>query len=229
MIRNMFRIVLTFLSCTLLATGAVAQAAETAPVDAAKPAHQLELTTMVQSQIHYLLFLPKSYSAKGEPAPLILFLHGSGERGSDLNLVKKWGPPAIVESNPDFPFMVLSPQVPEGGWWQREQLKAMIDDVTARYNVDRHRIYITGLSMGGFGTWEMIMAYPHLFAAAAPICGGGVPLFVRSIKDMPVWAFHGKKDEAVPEEQSANMVAALKEAGGDVKYTVLPDGGHIDA
>lgn len=183
----------------------------------------------VKSQLNYLLFTPKSYAEKGEPVPLIIFLHGSGERGTDLNKVKAWGPPAIVEKNPDFPFMVASPQSPENEWWHADQLKQMIDQIIATHNVDRHRIYLTGLSMGGFGTWDLAIRYPEYFAAIAPICGGGVPLLVGKLKDTPTWVFHGMKDEAVAESYSAAMVAALKAAGGDVKYTVLPEGGHIDA
>jgi predicted peptidase len=190
---------------------------------------QQAMTTTVRTQINYLSFFPKSYSAKGDPVPLIVFLHGSGERGSDLNKVKAWGPPAIAEKNPDFPFMVVSPQVPEGEWWHANLLKGMIDDVLAKYNVDRHRVYLTGLSMGGYGAWDLAIRYPDYFAAIAPICGGGNPIAVERLKAVPTWAFHGKKDDAVPEQESAKMVAALKAAGGDVKYSVLPEGGHVDA
>jgi predicted peptidase len=105
----------------------------------------------------------------------------------------------------------------------------MIDDVLANYNVDKSRIYLTGLSMGGFGTWDLAVSYPNYFAAIAPICGGGNPILVSRLKDIPVWVFHGKKDDAVPEQQSALMVEALKKIGADVVYTVLPEGGHVDA
>jgi predicted peptidase len=190
---------------------------------------QKPAVTTVQTQIHYLMFFPKSYSEHGEPVPLIIFLHGSGERGSDLNKVKAWGPPAIVEKNADFPFMLVSPQVPENEWWHADELKGMIDEVLSKYNVDRHRVYLTGLSMGGFGTWDLAINYPEYFAAIAPICGGGIPLLARKLKGIPTWAFHGKKDPNVPEHYSADMVEALKAAGGNVKYTVLPEGEHVDA
>lgn len=190
---------------------------------------QESMTTVVQTKVNYLAFFPKSYSEKGKPVPLIIFLHGSGERGSDLDKVKAWGPPAIVEKNPDFPFMVISPQAPEGEWWHADLLKGMIDDVLAKYNIDRHRVYLTGLSMGGFGTWDLAIRYPDYFAAIAPICGGGNTILINRLKDVPTWVFHGKKDQFVPEQQSAAMVDALKAAGGDVKYTVLPEGSHQDA
>ena len=190
---------------------------------------QQAMVTTVRSQLNYLLFTPKSYSKTGQPVPLIIFLHGSGERGTDLELVKKWGPPALVEKNPDFPFMVVSPQLPENEWWHADQLKAMLDEVLATHNVDRHRVYLTGISMGGFGAWDLAIRYPDYFAALAPICGGGVPLMAGKLKEIPTWAFHGMKDEAVPEQYSAAMVAALKTAGGNVKYTTLPEGNHVDA
>jgi predicted peptidase len=186
-------------------------------------------TATIQTKINYLTFLPKSYSAKGAPVPLIIFLHGSGESGSDLNKVKAWGPPAIAEKDPEFPFMVVSPQAPQGEWWHARVLKGMIDEVLAKYNVDRRRVYLTGLSMGGYGAWDLAMNYPQYFAAIAPICGGGNTIRIGNLKKVPTWAFHGLKDDAVPEQESARMVAALKAAGGDVKYTVLPEAGHVDA
>ena len=190
---------------------------------------QKKMKTNIQAEVNYLMFLPKDYSKEGKPSPMIVFLHGSGERGTDLDKVKAWGPPAIVEKNPDFPFVVLSPQCPEGQWWNTYLLKGMIDDVLANYNIDKSRIYLTGLSMGGYGAWDLATAYPDYFAALAPICGGGNPLLAFQLKDIPVWVFHGKKDESVPEQQSAIMVDALKKIDADVVYTVLPEGGHVDA
>lgn len=208
-----------------LLAAALALSSATAAVQPAQKAR----TITVPANISYLTFLPKSYSAKGAPVPLIIFLHGSGERGSDLNKVKAWGPPAIADKDPAFPFMVVSPQAPDGEWWHANLLKGMIDEVLARYNVDRSRVYLTGLSMGGYGAWDLAIRYPGYFAAVAPICGGGTPVQVARMKQVPTWAFHGMKDDAVPERESARMVAALKAAGGDVKYTLLPEAGHVDA
>src|SRR5665648_324006 len=183
---------------------------------------QQKMKTTIQAEINYLLFLPKDYAKTGKPSPMIVFLHGSGERGTDLEKVKAWGPPAIVEKNPDFPFIVVSPQCPEGQWWNTYLLKGMIDDMLAKYNVDKSRVYLTGLSMGGFGAWELAMTFPDYFAAVAPICGGGNPLLASKLKNTPVWVFHGMNDKSVPEQQSAIMVDALKKIGADVEYTVLP-------
>lgn len=196
-----------------------------APAQPAQTPHSMT----AHGKIRYLVFLPKSYAPKGTPVPLIVFLHGSGERGSDLNKVRAWGPPAIADKDPDFPFMVVSPQVPDGEWWHANLLKAMLDEVLARYNVDRSRVYLTGISMGGYGAWDLAINYPDYFAAIAPICGGGNTLRIGQLRQVPAWVFHGLKDQSVPERESASMVAALKAAGGDVKYTVLPTAGHADA
>lgn len=217
--RPLFRLALAGLA--LCTAGALLAAPAKSP--------QQARSTSVKAKIHYLTFLPKTYSAKGNKVPLIVFLHGSGERGSDLDKVKAWGPPAIVEKDPDFPFMVVSPQVPDGQWWDTYLLKSMLDDVLKRYNVDPKRVYLTGISMGGYGAWDLAIKHPDYFAAVAPICGGGIARMAGRLKDVPVWAFHGLKDEAVPEAESARMIEALRAQGGNVKYTVLPEAGHIEA
>lgn len=173
----------------------------------------------------YLLYLPENYSKKGEPFPLILFLHGSGERGTNLEFVKKHGPPKVAEAM-KLPFVVVSPQCPENVWWDVEGLKFLLDDIIKKYNIDRARIYLTGLSMGGYATWEMAWKYPEYFAAVAPVCGGGNKHRVCRMKDVPVWAFHGAKDDVVPLEVGREMVEALKKCGGDVEFTVYPAANH---
>jgi predicted peptidase len=176
---------------------------------------------------NYLLFLPDGYNEQ-KSWPMILFLHGAGERGDDLELVKKHGPPKIVEEKKDFPFIVVSLQCPGGSSWTKENefLKELLDDIEARYKVDKERIYLTGLSMGGFGTWSLACAYPERFAAIVPICGGGEPSEASKIKDMPVWAFHGVKDKVVSVEKSREMVNAVNSVGGNAKLTVYPEAGH---
>jgi predicted peptidase len=176
----------------------------------------------------YLLFLPDGYSKNKQGWPLILFLHGAGERGSDLKKVKVHGPPKIVEKQKDFPFIVISPQCPEDDWWtdKIEVLINLLDDIVARYNVDTDRVYLTGLSMGGYGSWALAAEYPQRFAAVAPICGGGNRIMAFRLKDVPVWAFHGAKDNVVPLKQSEEMVDAIKARGGDAELTVYPEAGH---
>ena len=176
----------------------------------------------------YLLFLPAGYGEKEQKWPLILFLHGAGERGDDLEKVKVHGPPKIAEKKKDFPFIVVSPQCPEEKWWPNEidMLTNLLDDIVGRYEVDEERIYLTGLSMGGYGAWRLATEEPERFAAMAPICGGGIPALAEKLKDVPVWAFHGAKDEVVPLKESEDMVNALKACGGQVKLTVYPEAGH---
>jgi predicted peptidase len=176
-------------------------------------------------KLRYLLFLPEGYADDDKKWPLMLFLHGSGESGDDLEKVKKHGPPKIVEGKTDFPFIVVSPQSRRRGW-NPDALKVLLDEIVDRYPVDRDRVYLTGLSMGGYGTWSLAAAYPGYFAAIAPICGGGDPNDADKLNDLPIWVFHGAKDEAVPLRRSEEMVDALKEAGADVKFTVYPEAGH---
>ncbi|HEX41478.1 MAG TPA: phospholipase [Phycisphaerales bacterium] len=202
---------------------------ETKPVaTAGQHALSFEKQITLNVRCGYLLYLPAGYEPAGKKWPLMLFLHGAGERGSDLNKVKLHGPPKLVEQGKDLPFIVVSPQCPAGQWWpdQVETLKALVDTVAAEYAVDAVRIYVTGLSMGGYGTWALAGAYPDTFAAAAPICGGGQPFTAGKLKTVPVWAFHGAKDSVVPLSQSENMVEALNRAGGSAKLTVYPDANH---
>jgi predicted peptidase len=183
------------------------------------------LDTQVRVQMGYLLYLPKDYD-KQDSWPLLLFLHGSGERGDDLELVKVHGPPKLIAAGKDFPFIVVSPQCPKDQWWEPVELVALLDEICRKYKVDADRIYVTGLSMGGFGVWRLAMYAPHRFAAIAPICGGGETYWTKQFAHLPVWAFHGGKDEGVPPERSTAMVESLKKEGGSPKLTVYPEAGH---
>lgn len=174
--------------------------------------------------VNYWFYLPEEYY-NNEETPLLLFLHGAGERGDSLDLVKKHGPPKILE-NESMPFIVVSPQCPKEQWWDVELLNALVEKIISGYNADRQRVYLTGLSMGGYGTWALAAKHPDKFAAIAPICGGGDPEWAEALKNTPVWVFHGAKDNVVPHERSIEMVEALKKAGGEVKFTLYPDANH---
>ncbi|MBI1924098.1 prolyl oligopeptidase family serine peptidase [Candidatus Poribacteria bacterium] len=191
-------------------------------------AHTFEAQITKTVRLNYLLFLPKGYGEAEKKWPVILFLHGAGERGDDVELVKKHGIPKIVEQREDFPFIAVSPQCPQDSWWTSEvdALNALLDKIVAKYAVDKDRIYLTGLSMGGYGTWRLATEYPERFAAIAPICGGGAPEKACVLKEMPVWVFHGAKDTVVKPEESEKMVEALKACGGDVRFTFYPDANH---
>jgi predicted peptidase len=174
----------------------------------------------------YLISLPEGYGTVDQKWPLVLFLHGAGERGADLELVKKHGPPRLIAEGKTFPFIMVAPQCPEGQWWSEDVLIALLDKIESDYSVDRSREYLTGLSMGGFGTWRLAMLNPDRFAAIMPVCGGGDEKLICAIKNVPAWAFHGAKDPVVPLSESQKIVDALKACGGDPKLTVYPEAGH---
>ena len=211
------------LACLAVTAALLTFADRTVSADQQEKHFEKEIT--VKAKLDYLLFLPDGYANSDKPWPLILFLHGAGESGHDLAKVKIHGPPKIVESKTDFPFIVVSPQSPGRGW-NPDALKGLLDDILANYRVDHDRVYLTGLSMGGYGAWTLAAAYPDYFAAVVPICGGGDPAEATKLKDLPIWVFHGAKDEAVPLRRSQEMVDALKAAGSDVKFTVYPDAHH---
>ena len=185
-----------------------------------------ELVPRESDAYHHLIYLPPDYHADASPRPLLLFLHGAGERGDDLDLVKVHGPPKHIAQGDAFPFIVVAPQQPPESWWDVERLSRLLDEVEAAYRVDPARIYVTGLSMGGFGTWALGIAEPERFAALAPICGGGDPEAVCALRDVPVWNFHGANDQVIVLEASEVMVDALEACGGEVRFTIYPEVGH---
>jgi predicted peptidase len=177
---------------------------------------------------NYLLYLPADYDKSKDKWPLIIFLHGKGERGNNLEDLKKQGLPKMIAQGKSFDFIIVSPQCPNDIWWpeQDDVLIALLDEIEAKYHVDTDRVYLTGLSMGGFGTWTLAEKYPNRFAAIAPICGGSEQYVAYRLKKVPVWAFHGAKDNIVPLARSQEMVDAVKKAGGNAKLTVYPEADH---
>ena len=212
-----FSIVL--LSGTNLCRTAEGQKAESGKLEPQKLERTIKVT------LGYLLNLPKDYAQK-DSWPLLLFLHGAGERGDNLDRVKTHGPPKLIAAGKEFPFIVVAPQCPSNHWWQPHELSALLDEMVDKYKVDKERVYVTGISMGGFGTWALAGFSPDRFAAVVPICGGGDPNTVRRFAHVPVWVFHGAKDPTVPIAASEKMVEALKKAKGNVKFTIYPEAGH---
>ena len=190
----------------------------------------------ISKRLHldYLLHLPPGYG--DDPTkkwPLILFLHGAGERGDDLALLKVTGLPEMLDRKADLPFIVVSPQCPIYQSWfdHMDALDALLTQIMVDYAVDTNRVYLTGLSMGGYGSWVMAVLWPERFAAVVPICGGGFwgygfPERVCVLKDVPVWVFHGAKDDTVPLEESQVLVDMLESCGDNVKFTVYPEANH---
>lgn len=193
-------------------------------------------TFTVRQEYRYCVSTPADYGAdRSKRWPLMLFLHGAGERGTNLDVVTLHGPPKLVKQGKDLPFVVISPQCLPGQIWDDAALIALVDDIIHRYRIDVRRVYVTGLSMGGYGTWSLLVHHPERFAAAAPICGGGerIRLLLLSdtqktaLKTLGIWAFHGAKDSVVPLEESERMIAAVKKAGNaGAKLTVYPQADH---
>jgi predicted peptidase len=196
------------------------------------------------SSIPYRLFSPETQA--GKKYPLVVFLHGSGERGEDNENQLRHG--LAMMSSAEFqakePVFLLAPQCPNGRKWSEVDwskmesalpaepsvpmtgVMKMIDSLVVSAPVDPDRIYITGLSMGGYGTWDAISRWADRFAAAVPVCGGGDEKQAARLTGIPIWCFHGDQDKAVPVERSRNMIEAIKGAGGKPNYTEYPGVGH---
>ncbi len=180
-------------------------------------------------ELEYLLYLPKGYEEGEKEWPLMLFLHGAGERGNDINLVKLHGVPKVIERGEELPFIVIAPQCPEGLFWDFTvlQLEQLIEGIMKELSVDKKRVYLTGLSMGAFGSYALAAYRPDLFAAMIAICGGvAYPKRAWLIKDIPLWVFHGEQDNVISVEKSIEVVEEVKKAGGEPKLTIYPDKRH---
>ncbi|MEA1951125.1 MAG: prolyl oligopeptidase family serine peptidase [Planctomycetota bacterium] len=192
----------------------------------------------------YRLLKPDGYDTAKGASPLLIFLHGAGERGTDNRAQLVHGKPFMRRAAAEHGCFVLVPQCPKEMMWAGRhwadknhglsekpsqpirRLMGLIEKVQKTYRIDSDRIYVMGLSMGGFGTWEMIQRQPKRFAAAVPICGGGDEALTKPIVAVPIWAFHGDKDGVVPAARTRDMIAGIKKAGGKPKYTEYPGVGH---
>jgi len=172
----------------------------------------------------YLVILPDNYTSS-DKLPLLLFLHGSDERGDDIQKVKKHGPFKEIQEK-QLQTILVAPQCPKGEWWTPEVLSGLLDEVEKNYAVDESRVYVTGLSMGGYGVWSLAAREPDRFAAVVPICGGGESVDAKKLVGVPVWAFHGDKDTSVDIAKGQAMIDSLKEAGGNPKFTIYEGVGH---
>lgn len=204
----------------------------------------------VGKELNYRLLKPINYDST-KSYPLVLFLHGAGERGSDNYSQLKWGVSHFAEPKmrKKYPAFVVVPQVPEGQTWSTLNLEnrtnsfsvpmreeptepmrlsmELLEQLQQDYSIDENRLYVTGISMGGFGTFDLVERHSNKFAAAVPICGGGDATRAFFLKDLPIWVFHGAEDETVPPEYSRTMVSAIRVAGGAPGYTEYPDEGHV--
>jgi len=219
------------------------------PVEALPAASQdageaREFKSAAGKKLLYRLFKPAGFDEK-QKYPLVLFLHGAGERGDDNQAQTKNGVRFFLQNQAKFPCFIAAPQCPAKFQWvdtpwgnlkhtipaqPTEPMQSAIELLPALEkefpSIDPKRVYVTGLSMGGFGTWDLITRMPKTFAAAVPVCGGADDAKAAAIVKVPVWVFHGGADDVVKTVRSRNIVAALKAAGGMPKYTEYPGVGH---
>jgi predicted peptidase len=193
-----------------------------------------DFRTSVKVRLQYRAYLPAGYDvASGGAFPVIIHLHGAAARGEDLRLTTQNGLGEKLARGDSLPFVVVTPQCPRNLDWSMilPALDALVADVLGAFHVDPDRVYLTGLSMGGFGVWALATEYPERFAAIAPICGGGRPLLdfperLRRITSLPVWCFHGEADREIPVTESTRLVDALRSYGGNVRCTLYAGVGH---
>ena len=219
-----------------LAVAALAGCSTTVKSPAASGTQTVQHLTDSGRRLDYLLWLPRDYApGSNKTWPMIMFLHGAGERGADVWKAATHGPPKRIAQGWECPFIVVSPLCPEREDWERDRLVELLNEIVRKYAVDQQRVYLTGLSMGGYGAWDLGLKFPEKFAAMAPICGGGEYISVllagrekpNALKSLAVWAFHGDKDPVVPVSESERMVGFLRTAGvREVKLTVYPGVEH---
>ncbi|MEM9587199.1 MAG: phospholipase [Planctomycetota bacterium] len=203
---------------------------QVAPVEAqSSSAQQLRRSPdATRPGLDYWLYLPSDFSSDAtEPIPLLLFLHGGGEGGSDPEKVKKHGPPKLIRQGRDFPCIVVSPQNPSTTQhWDDQQLIELVDHLIESFPVDTSRLYLTGLSRGCYGGWRLLVQNPDRFAAYVGICGGGLAPYAKRLAKVPVRLYHGADDPVIPVDESERMLEAHVAAGGDAKLVVYLETGH---
>ena len=181
----------------------------------------------LSATLRHWLYLPPGYGERAEQRwPLIVFLHGSGERGDDLGKVKAHGLPKLIAAGQDYPAIVVSPQCEDGDDWDPHLLHAMLASLRTRWRIDPQRVTATGLSMGGGGCWSWAMSYPQDLAGIAPVCGYGSHLRIERMRAVPVRAYHGEADTVVPLAEEQQLVNELRAAGGQADLTIYPGVGH---
>jgi predicted peptidase len=172
-----------------------------------------------------LVYLPRRYFARS-PCPLLLYLHGSGSRGNDIEMVRRLGLPRFLDEGGSYPTIVAAPQCQMNTSWHPEEVHMFLDFLVGRFAVDPNRVYILGESMGAYGAWNCATYMPERLAAVIPFCGGGDVDLAERLVQLPIWAFHGEEDTVVPPTESKAMVDAVNKAGGIARLTILSGRGH---
>lgn len=177
----------------------------------------------------YLLYTPRDYTTSGKVYPLVIYLHGSSQKGNDLSKLKAYGLPQMIEKGENFDFIIASPQCPSNAplWSSENWFEPLLEELTSKLNVDMKRVYITGISMGGGGAFEVAKENPDTFAAVVPLCAWQSSAEdICKLKNIPVWTLHGAADDIVPISQTEEKVKKLKACGGNIKFTSLENEGH---
>lgn len=178
----------------------------------------------------YLLYLPKDYSTSDKMYPVMIYLGGGSQRGEDLNKLKTFGPPSLISKGREFDFIIVSPQCPEGKTWTSEKwFDSLAASLISKYRIDSNRIYVTGISIGGYGAWQVAMDYPGKFAAILPLCGGinnSDTSNISKIKRLPIWTFHGTADDMIPFEETDRVFRKLKALKSPIRFTRIKNAGH---
>ncbi|MDB6029520.1 MAG: phospholipase/carboxylesterase [Verrucomicrobiales bacterium] len=228
--------VFTFNACTTMKPAVASKD----PAGIGQSAHDLKKVSKPLAA-QYLVRLPQDYDADSKKSfPLILFLHGAGERGTNVWKATTHGPSKYIQNHPESPFILVTPLCPSNEVWSSDVLLALLDEVEKTYRVDQHRVYLTGLSMGGYGSWELGLSNPGRFAAMAPICGGANLIHltlaqkgywpksqVEQLQTLGIWAFHGDKDTVVPPSESKRLMEELQKVKvKDFKLTIYPEATH---
>ena len=177
----------------------------------------------------YLLYLPKDYPTNKKDYPLVIYLGGGAQNGDDLNKLKAYGIPYYIEQGHEYDFIIASPQCPQNKYWTTENwFDSLYAELTSKCRIDTTRIYVTGISNGGFGTWQVAMDYPDRFAAIVPLCGGvndSDTAKISNLKQLPIWTFHGTADDMIPINETERVVSKL-ETYGHIQFTRLPGEGY---
>lgn len=183
-----------------------------------------------QADYNYLVYLPKDYSKQTKNYPLVIYLHGGSQKGNDLNKLKEYGLPYLVDQGKDFDFIIVSPQCPNNKYWSSEDwFEPLYAKILAEYRIDIDKVYLTGISMGGYGTYIVAMDYPDKFAAIVPLCGGcndSDTTRICNLKNIPIWAFHGTADDKIPISETERIVNTLEKYSRKIKFTKLKGEGH---
>jgi predicted peptidase len=230
------KMIASFLALTVLLTACTSMKPPAHSSNASLSAATFDWKINRAGELKYLLYLPPGYDeTRDKRWSLMLFLHGAGERGDDVQRVAVHGPLSLVNQGTNFPLIIVAPLCPADESWDNQPLLKFLDHVTEKYAVDTNRVYLTGLSLGGYGAWKLGLTHPERFAALAPICGGVslIDLYLvktdrgEAVKRLPIWAFHGAKDDLFSPDESARAINALRQHGGrELKLTIYPEANH---